>query len=215
MNLITENALSQVSYVEGKNNWNKFGEYFNANNQPWCMYFVQWIFAQSDLKLPYFTGSCSALLNWYKKNKPECVLPYNTFEQIPEGSIIIYSWGHTGILFLRYPSKNICTIEGNTSPDSSGSQDNGGGVYVRNRTPKSGDYFIIPEGLVKEVKSVDTIYATIDNVPKDYCPTIQKLINLGVLKGTSKGIINVTSDMCRTFVIMDRLGLIPTKVSEK
>ena len=41
---------------------------------PWCMAFVQWCFNQAGRKLPYHTASCSALLNWYRQNRPECIV---------------------------------------------------------------------------------------------------------------------------------------------
>lgn len=48
------------------------------------------------------------------------------------------------------------------------------------------------------------IYNYIDkNMPEAYKPTIQKLVNKGLLKGTDTG-LNLSDDMCRIFVILDR-----------
>ena len=53
-----------------------------------------------------------------------------------------------------------------------------------------------------------TYYATIDDVPVSYQPSVQKLIDLGVLKGYGDNTINVSEDLCRTITILDRIGLL-------
>jgi hypothetical protein len=57
------------------------------------------------------------------------------------GDWVLYNFGssapvqHVGaIMHVRNPAtKDFETIEGNTSPGNGGSQDNGGGIYIRNR----------------------------------------------------------------------------------
>ena len=53
-----------------------------------------------------------------------------------------------------------------------------------------------------------TYYKTIGDVPADYRPTVQKLLDKGALKGYGDGTINVSEDLCRTMTILDRLGLL-------
>ena len=53
-----------------------------------------------------------------------------------------------------------------------------------------------------------TCYKTIGDVPADYRPAVQKLLDKGALKGYGDGTINVSEDLCRTAVILDRLGLV-------
>lgn len=84
-------------------------------------------FRRQVTPLPYRTGSCSALLNWYKKHRPECIAA-----DPQAGDIIIYNFGHTGIVESAART-TITAIEGNTSPGAAGSQDNGG-VYRREKT---------------------------------------------------------------------------------
>lgn len=99
---------------------------------PWCMAFVQWCFAQAGCRLPYVTASCGDLLSWYKRNCPERVV---TAPQ--SGDIVIYNFGHTGIVEGVGVGKDagyILAIEGNTSPGEAGSQSNGGGVFRRKRS---------------------------------------------------------------------------------
>ena len=91
---------------------------------PWCMAFVQWVFAQAGQALPFKTASCSALLSWYRKNRPECIV-----KDPKPGDIIIYIFSHTGI--LESTKAGIVTaIEGNTS---AGDDANGGQVQRRQR----------------------------------------------------------------------------------
>ena len=76
---------------------------------PWCMVFVQWVFHRAGQDLPYKTAGCSALLDWYKKNRPEDVV--NTARP---GDIVIYDFGHTGIV-EEAGARNFSAIEGNYS----------------------------------------------------------------------------------------------------
>ena len=77
--------------------------------------------------LPYRTASCAAMLSWYRKHQPERVV------SLPEPrDIIIYNFGHTGIV-ESVAAGTITAIEGNTSAGESGSQSNGGGVFRRTR----------------------------------------------------------------------------------
>ena len=108
------------------NTW-YYGKAVSGSAYPWCMAFVQWVFSQAGMKLPYLTASCSALLNWYKKNRPASVV------QVPApGDIIIYNFGHTGIM-ESVGTGTVTAIEGNTSPGNAGSQSNGGMVCRRTR----------------------------------------------------------------------------------
>ena len=123
-------ACGQLGVTESPagSNRTKYGKWLGLDGQPWCMSFVQWCFAQAGTPLPHKTGSCSALLNWYQKNRPECVV-----KDPQPRDIIIYNFGHTGIVESA-STTTITAIEGNTSPGQSGSQDNGGGVFRRTRS---------------------------------------------------------------------------------
>jgi len=102
------------------------------------MMFVQWCYDQAGLPLSCKTASCSALLRWYTQNHPECIV------STPRpGDVVIYNFGHTGILESAN-SKMITVIEGNTSPGNSGSQSNGGGVFRRTRKKSTVTAYIRP-----------------------------------------------------------------------
>ena len=53
-----------------------------------------------------------------------------------------------------------------------------------------------------------TYYKTIGDVPAAYRPAVQKLLDRGALQGYGDGTINISEDLCRTAVILDRLGLV-------
>lgn len=127
------------------NTW-YYGRAVSGKDYPWCMAFVQWCFDQIGCRLQFMTASCSALLNWYKNNKPECIVS----EPLP-GDIVIYDFGHTGIVESASVS-TITAIEGNTSSGSAGSQSNGGGVFRRVRSKALVIAYIrpYPEMTVKE-----------------------------------------------------------------
>lgn len=143
---ILATAAREIGYHEGAGKKNKFGEWYGMDGVAWCMEFVQYIYHQCGLDLPLKTASCSGLLNWYKRNQPECV----TKEPI-RGCIVIfdfpgtkYSTDHTG-LFVRTDGRKITTIDGNTS---NGNDSNGGWVQERTRTcGYANPTFIRPRGL--------------------------------------------------------------------
>ena len=65
------------------------------------------------------------------------------------------------------------------------------------------------EGLSERLKKVENPmkYGYVDaNMPEYARPTIQKLMDKGYLKGDSSGNLNLTDEMLRTLVILDRSG---------
>lgn len=114
----------------------------NGGKYPWCMAFVQWCFNEAGCPLPYKTASCSALLDWYKTNRPKLV-----HSEPQRGDIVIYK-GHTGIFEKIGPDpKYMYVIEGNTAV---GNDDNGGCVMQRYRKVSSAIAFITPFEAEKE-----------------------------------------------------------------
>lgn len=151
--MLLSTAQEQIGTKESPANSNNvkyntwyYGKAVSGSAYPWCMAFVQWCFNQVGMRLPLMTASCSALLNWYKKNRPECIVMSPT-----PGDIVIYNFGHTGI--VESAGKNTITaIEGNTSSGNSGSQSNGGGVFRRKRAVSLVTAYIrpYPEEEIKE-----------------------------------------------------------------
>ena len=90
VNQIMDIARKELGVKESPANSNNvkyntwfYGRTVSGSAYPWCMAFVQWVFAQAGAKLPYTTASCSALLNWYKKNRPAGVVKSPSRETSP------------------------------------------------------------------------------------------------------------------------------------
>ena len=132
------------------NTW-YYGREVSGSAYPWCMAFVQWAFDRAGKPLPYKTASCSALLGWYRQNRPECVV-----KDPRPGDIILYTFSHTGIV-EQVGTGTVTAIEGNTSAGSSGSQSNGGGVFRRTRNKSLVRAYIRPFGEEEEDMNIDKL----------------------------------------------------------
>lgn len=198
-------ALREIGYHEGRNKDNKYGRWYGLNNAPWCMEFVQWVYAEAGEALPVRTPSCGALLNWYKTNQPECI----TDEPV-EGCIVIFDFpggaatDHTGI-FVSRTDATVTTIDGNTSGVN---DDNGGWVAQKTRTLSyARPYYVVPRCLKKgteETERFDTL-AEIRKKAPWAAETVEKLVSRGALNGTGTG-LDLSMDMIRLLVIVDRAG---------
>ena len=60
-------------------------------------------------------------------------------------------------------------------------------------------------GIVRDMKERNPVYKTIADVPDWGKGTVQKLIDSGVMRGDENGEINVSGDMLRGMVIMERM----------
>lgn len=180
-------ACGQLGVTESPagSNRTKYGKWMGLDGQPWCMSFVQWCFHQAGTPLPHKTGSCSALLNWYKANRPECVV-----KDPQPGDIAIFTFGHTGIVERALPGSVMC-IEGNTSPGQSGSQDNGGGVYRRQRNLALVRAFIRPfpkkEDIMtgKEIYDALSDYLSRQTVPNWAKKELEEAVKMGITDGSN------------------------------
>ena len=184
---VLNNACGQLGVTESPagSNRTKYGKWMGLDGQPWCMSFVQWCFHQAGTPLPHKTGSCSALLNWYKANRPECVV-----KDPQPGDIAIFTFGHTGIVERALPGSVMC-IEGNTSPGQSGSQDNGGGVYRRQRNLALVRAFIRPfpkkEDIMtgKEIYDALSDYLSRQTVPNWAKKELEEAVKMGITDGSN------------------------------
>lgn len=133
---ITNKFLGEVGTTEYPPNSNNvryntdyYGHPVSGSAYPWCMVFIWWV-----LRL-YKTASCTSFVNWAKQNGKfktsnpkvgDCVL-FN-FDKNPKQGV----YKHIGWIY-KVESGYLTTIEGNTSSNSAGSQDNGGCVAMRKR----------------------------------------------------------------------------------
>ena len=58
----------------------------------------------------------------------------------------------------------------------------------------------------EEFKGGLTVYQKLENVPEWAKPTVQKVVEKGALQGDEQGNLNLSGDLTRTLVILDRLG---------
>lgn len=120
----------------------------NPIGSPYCAAFVGYILKANNILTPKATGLAQ---NYYWKG-------YKTYSAgsvllnksvVKEGDIVVWARGntingHTGfVLSFNQKTKEITTIEANTSPDSKGSQDNGDGVYIKVRKINPYSFFRI------------------------------------------------------------------------
>lgn len=151
-------AAREIGYHEGPGKHNKYGEWYGMDGVPWCMEFVQWVYHQCGGDLPLKTASCGGLLNWYRRNDPECVTKTPVL-----GCIVIFDFpgtpyptDHTGI-FVRLGSDRVTTIDGNTG----GIDANGGWVQQKTRKLSyANPTYIVPRWLTEEDKREDELDMT-------------------------------------------------------
>lgn len=129
------------------------------------------------------------------------------------GDIIMYDWDDTGAGENKGAPEHVgivAEVNGNTLTIIEGNK----GQAVATRTMAvNGRYirgYCLPDYASKAESEDDnmTYYKTINDVPNDYRPSVQKLITKGVLKGYGNGEINVSEDFCRTMTVLDRLNLL-------
>lgn len=137
--MITEIAIEELGVTEKRTNKTKYGKWYGLDGQPWCAMFVSWVYAQAGLSKKIAAqsskgfASCTLGLAWFaKKGK---LIPVGKADA---GDIVFYQFDndaqpdHVGIV-IKNTGKQLICIEGNTSPNKSGSQSNGGGVYRKKR----------------------------------------------------------------------------------
>lgn len=178
---IARGELGNAESPAGSNR-TKYGRWMGLDGQPWCMSFVQWCFHQAGRPLPCRTGSCSALLRWYRERQPECVKT-----QPCPGDIVLYRFGHTGIV-ESVSGDSLTAIEGNTSPGEEGSQSNGGGVFRRTRRRSLAEAYIRPveEDVMtgKEIYDALNDYLSSQSVPDWARTELGEAVAMGITDGS-------------------------------
>lgn len=127
---------AEVGYVEGKNNDNKYGKDYGWNNVAYCVIFMWWAFKEAGAS-DYFCGgtkqaSCTKVKEWAQAHNCWVTKDYKP------GDLLLFNFNgkntpkHIGFL-VEVKNGVYYTIEGNTSPNNSGSQENGDGVWNKQR----------------------------------------------------------------------------------
>ena len=138
---IVNTAQQQVGFVEGTNNDNPYGTWYEMNHEPYCAMFVSWVFAENNLSNLVAAQTtkgfayCPAGLSWFQR-EGRIVDKYSG----EPGDIVFYSFAGNGQadhveIIVNASKDGITTVGGNTSPDHAltASQANGNGVYLRHR----------------------------------------------------------------------------------
>jgi hypothetical protein len=140
-----ERLEGEIGYHETGQNNNKFGKWYGMNFQPYCAMAVTWAYVLEGSKA-FVKGSryayCPYIVNDARAGRYGLSV---TKDPLP-GDLVLYNWDgdwdadHVG-LFKRWLKKGVrfTAVEANTSPDDSGNQSNGGGVYLRGEAPGVGD----------------------------------------------------------------------------
>jgi hypothetical protein len=208
----------------------------NYQAQPWCDVFVSWCFRKAGLDdlAAGHNSYCPSHVNWFKNklrwyaSKPQAgdVIFYKDSSGVA---------CHVGIV-EKVEGGNVHTIEGNTSGAAGVVADGGQVArksyaldYARILGYGRPDYGKDDDGLMSKeydelkgkidaltdkidklserLDAASTQYNYIDeNMPAWARPTIQKLVNKGLLKGDEYGLGLTASDL-KQFVINDRAGL--------
>lgn len=173
------------------NTW-YYGREVAGSAYPWCMAFVQWVFAQAGVKLPIRTASCGALMNAAKSAGCWVVRDFQS------GDVVIYDFpggaatDHCGIIELPLPDYGVQAIEGNTS--QSGSQSNGGMVCRKNRPVKYIVGAVRPKYDPEKKEDIMTgkeIYDALNNylntqkIPAGVQSEYQEAVQMGITDGTN------------------------------
>lgn len=134
-NKVVKTALAERGYVEKPVNRTKYAQalYPAGDGQPWCGYFTSWTFyigTNQKLAWDHFNSYYTpAIIAWARKNGA-----WKTSNPQPgDWCLMNFPGGdftdHVGITL-----EGVTNIEGNTAPSNGGSQNNGGGVYIRGRS---------------------------------------------------------------------------------
>ena len=202
-------AAAEIGYVEkpAESNCTKFGAWYGLDGQPWCMMFVQWVFAQAAAEdlLPIKTASCTALMRAGQQ-----IGQWVTHGYQP-GDVVIYDFSgtkqqaqHCGIV-ERISGTSVVAIEGNTSV---GDDANGGAVMRRTRS----DQMIL--GAVRpDYGEEETVkYRYLKDVPEKFRPIVETLMDAGIIQGDGSDpqgnddVIDLTHEQVRTLVFVYRGG---------
>ncbi len=131
------------------------------------------------------------------------------------GDIIMYHWedgSNYAATDCTAPPNHVGVVEQVTGSTITVIEGNKGEAVARRTVTVNGRYirgYCLPDYAGKADKEVDMLtYKTIEDVPESYRPSVQLLLDRGALRGYGGGVLNISEDLCRMAVILDRLGLL-------
>lgn len=134
--VMARQQLGTTEFPSGSNR-TKYGAAYGLDGHPWCVMFLWWVFRAAGAEALFCfgekTASCTVLRNryqargrWYTSGAKPGDIAILNFSGTNEPE-------HCGIVVGVLGDGSIETVEGNTSPGSEGSQNNGGCVALKNR----------------------------------------------------------------------------------
>ncbi len=183
-----------------------------ANGIAFCDIFVTWVFWKAGA-LDILPGRQSYNTD-YRASQGRAAGALVSRAQARPGDVLVFDWNrataatnHVGILEKVTAAGNPQSIEGNTSPGSSGSQGNGGGVYRRVRRWSQVRYIIRPQW-AKARGSSSSTPASSSSAFADVDKTQTWLAQLGFDVGPVDGIYG-TKTAAATKAAQKALGITP------
>ncbi len=210
---VIETARADLGYTESPpgSNMTKYGEAYGMNGVPWCVEALWFWFNEAGERMAFFgggrTASCSMLLRWYKEQGLTVHV-----EDVQKGDIVLLNFHggkdpeHCGLV-VGFPVEEpygfvyVETIEGNTTPGYEGSQDNGGCVALKRRTPGKIVAVCRPQYKPEEPEKIDDITGHWAE------KAIRRCMERGLLRGYPDGSFQPDKPVTRAelAVILDRL----------
>lgn len=117
-------------------NWRKALNMGWMRGEPWCGFACQAAYHYGAGKtLPADTPSTIAIANRARRGDGFTAVP---FDHAKTGDLVVFNFGsggpkHVGLAVGPSSGGSIKCVEGNTSSSNSGSQSNGGGIFLRTR----------------------------------------------------------------------------------
>lgn len=181
-------------------NRTKYGDWYGLDGNPWCMMFIQWVFAKAGVELPVKTASCGAFMRAARASGQWVTGDYQP------GDVVIYDFpggaatDHCGIVTAVLPT-GVLAIEGNTSTRS----DSNGGTVMERARPASYIAGAYRPGY-EEVNEVR--YNTLEELAgkQTYYKVMRDLYQANIFRGKESG-LDVSEDMVRVFVVNYRAGV--------
>jgi len=165
-------AMKEVGITEYPPNSNnvKYNTWFYGHEvsgaaYPWCAVFVSWCF-RSEPSILKKSASCTTILN-------DCKTKGMIVDSPQKGDIVFFNFSnpksttkaeHIGIV-VDVQADKIITVEGNTSSNNKGSQDNGGMVAKRTRTSCMVGF--ARPNYIKATNTTPTTKKSVDEVARD------------------------------------------------
>lgn len=206
----------------GRANYTKYGRDFGWNGVAWCAIY-QWTANHTigmDTCVPK-SASCYAWVEYFTSKQRF----YKRGTAKPqEGDVVLFSsptypngGAHIGYV-TRCDGTYVYTIEGNTSSGDNTVVSNGGGVFAKKYLPTNSRIYgygrpdypeeddeVTQEQFEAMYKKMAPTYERVEDVPDWGKDIVQKLVDLGALKGDGNG-LSLTEDLLRMLVIADRTG---------